>query len=65
MPERMENHMGESVFLDELVKGPVDDLTFTHFLEFPFGSFFANLLVGGASPIPFERHLQCRLHLRF
>lgn len=28
MPERMENHMGESVFLDELVKGPVDDLTF-------------------------------------
>ena len=24
----MENHMGESVFLDELVKGPVDDLTF-------------------------------------
>ena len=28
VPERMENHMGKSVVLDELVKGPVDDLAF-------------------------------------
>ena len=30
---------------------------FTHFLDFPFGTIFANLLVGEASPIPFEHHL--------
>ena len=30
---------------------------FTHFLDFPFGAIFANLLVGEASPIPFEHHL--------
>ncbi|MBU5465101.1 hypothetical protein [Anaerotignum sp. MSJ-24] len=30
---------------------------FTHFLAFPFGAIFANLLVGEASPIPFEHHL--------
>ena len=30
---------------------------FTHFLDFPFGAIFANLLVGAASPIPFEHHL--------
>ena len=30
---------------------------FTHFLDLPFGAIFANLLVGEASPIPFEHHL--------
>ena len=30
---------------------------FTHFLDFPSGAIFANLLVGEASPIPFEHHL--------
>lgn len=35
---------------------------FTHFLDFPSGSIFANLLVGEASPSPFERYLRYRLH---
>ena len=35
---------------------------FTHFLDFPSGSIFTNLLVGEASPSPFERHLRYRLH---
>ena len=34
---------------------------FTHFLDFPFGAIFANLLVGEASPIPFDRYLRYRL----
>ena len=34
---------------------------FTHFLDFTSGAIFANLLVGEASPIPFERHLRYRL----
>ena len=34
---------------------------FTHFLDFPSGATFANLLVGAASPIPFERYLRYRL----
>ena len=35
---------------------------FTHFSRiFPFGAIFANLLVEGASPIPFERYLRYRL----
>jgi hypothetical protein len=34
---------------------------FTHFLDFPFGAIFANLLVGAASPIPFDRYLRYRL----
>ena len=36
---------------------------FTHFLDFPFGAIFANLLVGAASPIPFERYLRYRLRI--
>ena len=35
---------------------------FTHFLDFPSGSIFTNLLVGEASPSPFERYLRYRLH---
>ena len=34
---------------------------FTYFLDFPSGAIFANLLVGEASPIPFERYLRYRL----
>ena len=34
---------------------------FTHFLDFPSGAIFANLLVGEASPIPFERYLETDL----
>ena len=34
---------------------------FTHFLDFPSSSIFANLLVGATSPIPFERYLRYRL----
>ena len=34
---------------------------FTHFLDFTSGAIFANLLVGEASPIPFERYLRYRL----
>ena len=33
---------------------------FTHFLDFPSGAIFANLLVEEASPIPFERYLRYR-----
>ena len=36
---------------------------FTHFLDFPSGAIFANLLVGAASPIPFERYLRYRLRI--
>ena len=39
------------------VASSVNLYRFTHFLDFPFGAIFANLLVGEASPIPFERHL--------
>ena len=35
---------------------------FTHFLDFPSGSIFANCLLGEASPSPFERYLRYRLH---
>ena len=31
---------------------------FMHFLDFPSGAIFANLLVEEASPIPFERYLR-------
>ena len=36
---------------------------FTHFLDFPTGSIFANCLLGEASPSPFERYLRYRLRI--
>ncbi len=36
---------------------------FTHFLDSPYGAIFANLLVGAASPIPFEQYLRYRLRI--
>lgn len=38
------------------VASSVNLYRFTHFLELPFGSFFANLLVG-VTPNPPEHHL--------
>lgn len=38
-------------------------ITLLIFANFPMGNFL-NLLVGAASPIPFEQHLRCRLLVR-